>query len=168
MWTLSQKKGKPTGRSVNDESPEYLTDTDEDTGVDADLRAEIEAVGMRVAMQHEREVGWKPEDVSAENLGFDIRSTLYDQEGSFLDIRYIEVKARAQSGAIRLSANEWKKAKHFGDKYWLYIIADAGTNLPKLNRIQNPEKYFLIGEDIFATGYILPEDNWLSIAIQGE
>ena len=77
-----------------------------DSGVDAERRAEIEAVGMRVALEYERSQGWSPQDVSGENHGFDIRSTLYDENGSFVDIRYIEVKARAQSGAIRLSANE--------------------------------------------------------------
>jgi len=36
-------------------------------------------------------------------------------------------KARARSEAIRLSANEWKKARHFGDKDWFYIVTETGT-----------------------------------------
>ncbi|MDY7079087.1 MAG: DUF3883 domain-containing protein [Chloroflexota bacterium] len=39
-----------------------------------------------------------------------------------MSVRYIEVKDRARSGAIRLSANEWKKARHFGGKFWLYVV----------------------------------------------
>jgi hypothetical protein len=77
-----------------------------------------------------------------------------------VDIRYVEVKARARSGAIRLSANEWKKARHFGAKFWLYIVTEAGTKTPQLHRIPNPALQFQVGEDIFATGFIIPEDNW--------
>jgi superfamily II DNA or RNA helicase len=36
---------------------------------------DIEAVGMRVALEYERAQGRRPEDVSSENLGYDIRST---------------------------------------------------------------------------------------------
>jgi hypothetical protein len=121
---------------------------------------EIEAVGMRVAMQYERDQGWQPEDVAGENHGFDVRSTLYDEDGTFADIRYIEVKARAQSGAIRLSSNEWKKARHFDDKFWLYIVTMAGTDAPELYRVQNPAAHFRMDEDIFATGFIIPENRW--------
>lgn len=140
------------------EKPETLYET----GVDAELRAEIEAVGMRVAMQYERDQGWSPEDVSGENLGFDIRSTQYAGDGSFADIRYIEVKARAQSGAVRISANEWKKARHFGEKFWLYIVVQAGSEHPQMHRIQNPAERFEMEVDIFTTGYHIPEERWLA------
>ena len=131
-----------------------------DQGVDAERKAEIEAVGMQVAMDYERQHGWHPEDVSGENHGFDVRSNFYDDEGAFADVRYIEVKARARSGAIRLSANEWKKARHFDVKFWLYIVTEAGTDEPQLSRIQNPASHFQEGEDIFATGFIIHESNW--------
>jgi hypothetical protein len=134
-----------------------------DTGVDAERRAEIEAVGMRVALEYERSQGWSPQDVSGENHGFDIRSTLYDSNGSFMDIRYIEVKARAQSGAIRLSANEWKKARHFEEKFWLYVVTNASTNNPNLTRIIYPSNRFQPDKDIFATGFIIPEDKWIHV-----
>jgi len=39
-------------------------------------------------------------------------------------------KARARSEAIRLSANEWKKARHFGDKDWFYIVIQAASDAP--------------------------------------
>jgi SNF2 family DNA or RNA helicase len=121
---------------------------------------EIEAVGMQVTMKHERDQGWQPEDVSGENHGFDVRSTCYNPDGTFADIRYIEVKARAQSGAIRLSANEWKKARHFDDKFWLYVVTEAGSETPWLHRIRNPAAQFRMDEDIFAAGFIVPEERW--------
>ena len=137
----------------------YQVSSDE-SGVDAERKAEIEAVGMRVALAYEHEQGWQPEDVSAENHGFDIRSFLYDETGAIQDVRYIEVKARAQSGAIRLSANEWKKARHFDEKFWLYIITEACTNEPKLHLINNPASIFTMDEDIVATGFLIHEGAW--------
>ena len=115
---------------------------------------------MRVTMAYERAQGWAPEDVSAENLGFDVRSTRYDEEGRFADIRYIEVKARARSGAVRVSANEWKQARKFGEKFWLYVVTEAAGDAPQLQRIQDPAARFEVGEDIFATGFIIPEERW--------
>jgi len=65
-----------------------------------------------------------------------------------------------ESGAIRLSANEWKKARRHGEQYWLYIVTQAGTDSPQLQRIQDPVGQFEIDEDIFATGVIVPEERW--------
>lgn len=124
----------------------------------------VEAMGMAVTMQYEKAHGWTPEDVSAENHGFDIRSMRYREDGMLADIRYIEVKARARSGAIRLSANEWKKARHFDDRFWLYIVTDAATDHPHLHRIHNPAALFREGEDIFASGFIIPEKKWRGTA----
>jgi len=147
--------GTPTVRveDMNDERSAYGKD---------DMRRdlEVEAVGMQVAMAYERERGWHPEDVSGENLGFDVRSTHYDEQGALEDVRYVEVKARARSGAIRLSANEWKKARQFGDRYWLYVVTEAATDEPQLQRIRDPAGRFQVGEDIFSTGFIIPEDRW--------
>lgn len=58
---------------------------------------EIERIGMDVAITYEIDNGRTPEDVSSENLGFDIRSV--DKDGA---VRYIEVKARADIGDIAL------------------------------------------------------------------
>jgi hypothetical protein len=60
-------------------------------------------------------------------------------------------------GTIYLSANEWKKARHFDDKFWLYVVTDAGGKTPQLHRIQNSAAHFRMDEDIFATGFIVPE-----------
>jgi hypothetical protein len=68
------------------------------------------------------------------------------------------VKARAQEGGVRISANEWKKAKRFQDKFWLYVVTSAGTSQPNLERIPNPAKTFTVDEDIYATGYVIPKE----------
>jgi hypothetical protein len=95
---------------------------------------EIEKIGMRLTMEYERNNEREPEDVSDQNLGFDVRSK--NKDGSF---RYIEVKARAQVGDIALTQNEWFKANRFGDDYYLYVIFNASTR-PELIPIQNPAK----------------------------
>jgi hypothetical protein len=94
--------------------------------------AEIEQIGMQLSMEFEQNEGWSPEDVSSQNLGFDVRST-----GPQDKKRYIEVKARAMVGPIALTQNEWFKAQRFQDDYYLYIILNASKQ-PELYRIQNP------------------------------
>jgi len=51
-----------------------------------------------VAIRYEQEQGQEPKDVSGENLGFYLRFT--GLEGEW---RYIEVKARAGTGAVALT-----------------------------------------------------------------
>jgi hypothetical protein len=89
-----------------------------------------------------------------------VRFTRYNPDGTFTDVRYIEVKTGARSGAIRLSVNEWKKARHFDEKFWLYVVTEAASDAPRLQRIQDPATHFQLGEDIFATGFIIPEEKW--------
>jgi len=93
---------------------------------------QVEAVGMAVAMQHERDQGREPEDVSAQNLGFDIRS----RDPRSGRKRYIEVKARAGVGPVALTKNEWFKARRFGEDYYLYVVFNAATR-PELHIVQN-------------------------------
>ncbi|MCS7179253.1 MAG: DUF3883 domain-containing protein [Anaerolineae bacterium] len=52
-------------------------------------------------------------------------------------VRYIEVKARATTGPVVLTPNEWLMAQRLGEEYWLYIVEHAAT-APVLHRIQNP------------------------------
>ena len=92
---------------------------------------EVERIGMEVAMEYERQQGRVPEDVTKENLGFDIRSRGEDE------IRYIEVKTRAGEGDVALAPNEKFKAKRFREQYWLYVVVNAATN-PTLYIINNP------------------------------
>ncbi len=150
----------PAPPDLEEEPAPYQAEPAPGGGVGMRRDEEIEDAGMLVAMQYEREQGWRPENVSDENHGFDLRSIRYDDDGTFADIRYIEVKARARSGAIRLSSNEWKKARHFGDKFWLYVVTEAASDAPRLHRILNPAAHFRMDEDIFATGFIIHEEKW--------
>lgn len=113
--------------------------------------AEVEKMGMEIAKKYETENGRTPEDVSAENLGFDIRSTVKDGT-----IRYIEVKARAESGGVALTQNEWFKAKRFKDDYYLYTIMNADRK-PELYIIQNPAENLNVEEKVESVRYIIDQ-----------
>jgi len=102
----------------------------EDEGMRPD--AEIEAIGMRAATEYERSEGREPEDVAMQNLGYDIRST-----GAGGEVRYIEVKARAKTGPIVVTPNEWLMAQRLRDEAWLYVVEHAATE-PALHAIQDP------------------------------
>jgi len=94
---------------------------------------EIEWIAMEVAMAHEREQGWAPEDVSAQNRGFDVLSRHPATGGT----RFIEVKGRAEEGSIVLTPNEHATARRLGQDYWLYVVFNCATE-PTLIRISDP------------------------------
>ncbi|MCG9128544.1 DUF3883 domain-containing protein [Candidatus Poribacteria bacterium] len=95
-------------------------------------KLEIERIGMEFVTTYEETQGCIVADVSAENLGFDIRSKTPDGK-----IRCIEVKARAEHASIVLTSNEWLMAKQLKEDYFLYIILNAKSQ-PELIIIQNP------------------------------
>ena len=115
--------------------------------------AEIEAIGIEIAMKYERDNGRLPEDVSSQNLGFDIRST--EKDGS---VRYIEVKARAQSGDIALTQNEWFKAHRFKDDYYLYVVFNASSS-PQLFIVKNPSENLSASEKVEIVRYIIQSED---------
>jgi hypothetical protein len=94
---------------------------------------EIERIGMDVAMAYERAQGWEPEDVSAQNRGFDVLSRHPATGGT----RFIEVKGRAEEGSIILTPNEHSTAQRLGRDYWLYVVFHCATE-PQLIRISDP------------------------------
>ena len=99
--------------------------------------AESEQVAMEVVMKFETEHGRTPIDVSKIiGPGYDVKSI--DKEGN---TRYIEVKGRNGIGAVVLSKNEWFKAKHLAEDYYLYVVWNTkdhpGTKLKPLI-IQDP------------------------------
>ena len=111
---------------------------------------EIELIGMKIAMKYEIEHGRIPQDVSSENLGYDIKST--DKQGKK---RYIEVKARADQGSVALTWNEWSIAHRFKNDYYLYVVLNAKTN-PNLWIIRNPAENLKLEEKIEIVRYIIP------------
>jgi hypothetical protein len=112
---------------------------------------EIERLGMEIVTRFERDAGRMPEDVSKENLGFDIRSK--DKDGS---VRYIEVKARAGVGPVALTQNEWFKAQRLSNDYYLYVVWNAGKD-PNARPlvIQNPAENLSVEQLVEVVRYVI-------------
>jgi hypothetical protein len=119
---------------------------------DSGLREDqdIAEIGMRVAIEHEQRFGRLPEDVSLQNLGYDIRSTLAQT------VRYIEVKARAKTGVVALTPNEWLMAHRLGDEYWLYVVENSASQ-PTLHRVQNPAVKLKPSELVGTVRYVVSD-----------
>ncbi len=116
---------------------------------------EAEAIAMKTVMDYEISQNWKPEDVSANNEGYDIRSV------SPVEIkRYIEVKGRSgNDGSVMLSENEMNRLAQLGDAAWLYIVMNC-KNTPELFRIQNPAKQLNFQQKSKGIQYFLPMEEW--------
>ena len=102
---------------------------------------EVELAAMAWAMEHEREVGWDPEDVShhRDGRGFDIRSVRRDPSGVEVEVRRIEVKGRAaKAGDVALCRTEWIAAHRHGATFWLYVVYGAGSGVERGVLIQDP------------------------------
>ena len=108
----------------------------------------VEAVAVRIALSWERKRGRVVRDVSTPELarqagltdwpGFDLLSTHPEDE-----VRSIEVKGRAGQGNIQMQANEWKQARHLGERYWLYVVFGCATPAPWLVRVRDPSAKLL-------------------------
>ena len=115
---------------------------------------EVEEIAMQVAMDYETAQDRTPEDVSRQNVGYDIKSV--DAYGMK---RYIEVKGRAGTDGVMLSENEWNRLAQLGDKAWLYIVVDCKTT-PQLYQIQNPAKNLSFEKISKGVQYYLPLHEW--------
>ncbi len=120
---------------------------------------EAEAVAMQVAMNYEKSVGWTPEDVSAENAGYDVRSTSPDELK-----RYIEVKGRSADGGVMLTENEMNRLAQLGDSAWLYIVIHCKAT-PELYRFQNPAKNLSFEVKTKGVQYYLAMDKWQGMVV---
>ncbi|RLE46338.1 MAG: helicase, partial [Candidatus Methanomethylicota archaeon] len=127
-----------------------VTDKRQDEEMRADF--ELEEMGMQIAIEYEKAQGRVPEDVSDQNLGFDIRS----KDPEVGTIRYIEVKARADTGPVSLTLNEWFKANRFKDDYYLYAVMEISTGNPELYIIQNPAENLKAEEVVDVVRYSIP------------
>ena len=115
---------------------------------------EVEEIAMQVAMNYETDQDRNPEDVSHQNLGYDIKSI-----DKFELKRYIEVKGRAATDGVMLSENEWNRLAQLGDKAWLYIVIYCKTT-PELYRIQNPAIRLTFEKVSKGVQYYLPLKEW--------
>ncbi|MEK6717765.1 MAG: DUF3883 domain-containing protein, partial [candidate division NC10 bacterium] len=103
----------------------------------------VEMAAVKVAQAFEEAAGAKVIDVHSpelartaglpDNPGFDLLSIRSENEK-----RAIEVKGRAGTGEVEVSANEWAKACNLRDGYWLYAVYDCATPSPRLVRVQDP------------------------------
>ncbi len=117
---------------------------------------EVEAIAMEIAMQYEWDNNWIPQDVSANNEGYDIRSIDPAQIK-----RYIEVKGRSADGDVMVSENEMNRLSQLGDSAWLYIVIHCKSK-PEMYRIQNPGKVLRFQEIPKGMQYLLKMEEWKS------
>jgi hypothetical protein len=101
---------------------------------------EIERIAIRFVIEHEEAEGRVVESVETENRGFDLISRKPHPEDpkSAIDVRFIEVKGRALTGEIALTANEYNTAGRLKNDYWLYVVFHCATAQPSLNILRCP------------------------------
>lgn len=122
--------------------PEPVDEVERPPGqVDRAARRASELAAMDIALNYERQRGWEPFDVSQKHdgCGFDIRSLgPADPATGQRPVRRIEVKGRQRGQPVRLSINEWLKARQLAESYWLYVVWDPTTPGYELVPVQNP------------------------------
>jgi len=101
---------------------------------------EIERIAVQFVITHETARGWKVESVEADNRGFDLisRKPHPEDPATSIDVRFIEVKGRADMGEIALTSNEYRTAQRLRKDYWLYVVLHCGTPNPSLNILPDP------------------------------
>ncbi|EJF54824.1 DNA/RNA helicase, superfamily II [Saprospira grandis DSM 2844] len=135
-----------------------LTASDDPKGFQMRSSKSVENCAMQLVIKAEEAAGRKAEDVSMQNLGYDIRSI--DEEGQ---MRCIEVKGRATEDGIMLSENEKRRLAHLGAKAWLYIVVNcspAATAEPEIYRFQDPCRLLQFEKRVKNVQYYLPLANW--------
>jgi hypothetical protein len=119
---------------------------------------EVEAIAVEFVKKYEVSQGRKPVSVEEENCGWDISSLLSGE----ID-RYIEVKGRAEGGAVALTPNEWIKAQRFGKDYWLYVVVKCKSQ-PQLFMIQDPASKLKPTEEVSVVRYMVAQADWQKAA----
>ena len=101
---------------------------------------EIERIAIQVAIKHEEAEGRVVESVEKDNRGFDLISRKPHPEDpkTAIDVRFIEVKGRADIGEIALTTNEYNTAKRLRRDYWLYVVFRCAMPNPSLNLLHDP------------------------------
>lgn len=115
---------------------------------------EVESIAMNVAIQYEESAGRKSEDVSKDNVGYDVRSISPDGQK-----RYIEVKGRTGIDGVMLSENEMNRLAQLGKKAWLYIVTNCHST-PILNIINDPAHNMTFERKSKGVQFYLPLEEW--------
>ena len=122
-----------------EEEGDGKTVTARENTADAESRAVIEAKAMGAVMELERALGYEPQDVSAENRGYDIES----RDPKTGRLHFIEVKGRrADAASITITRNEMLAALNGADAYILAVVLVDGAFVHKPLYLPNPAPVF--------------------------
>jgi len=102
---------------------------------------EIENLAIEAVTAYEEDRGWIVESVETENRGFDLISRKPHPEDpkTFVEVRFIEVKGRAEYGEVALTTNEYRTAERLKKDYWLYVVFNCAKTA-ELHPIQDPAR----------------------------
>ena len=102
---------------------------------------EIEKIAIEAVIAYEKAKGRVVTSVENENRGFDLISCIPQSRDvkTAADVRFIEVKGRAEIGNIGLTSNEYKTAQRLKEDYWLYVVFNCATQ-PSIQLVQDPAK----------------------------
>jgi hypothetical protein len=116
---------------------------------------EVERVAMEATIAYEKTAGREPEDISAQKLGYDVRSRDGDR------FRYIEVKGRADEGDVVLTENEWTMARRMSTDCWLYVVTSARDLAgAEVHAIQDPASKLQPEPQQETVRYRVKMDDW--------
>ena len=129
--------------------PDADTDCFAELVGDADpaSKRRVELAAEDVVVAWEEAQGRECERVGHLKIGFDVRSLAPpDPQTGYRDpvtgVRRIEVKGRKRGQPVRLTTNEWYKARQLGDTYWLYVVwspLDDPDPIPLM--VRNPAEH---------------------------
>ncbi len=123
------REGRPS-----DPSPDRAREPPDTLG-----RATVEARAMDAVMEHERNAGYEPLDVSAENRGYDIESRDPGTGG----LRFIEVKGRrADARAVTITRNEMLAALNAGAAFILAVVLVEDGVVHRPRYVTDPARIF--------------------------
>ena len=107
-------------------------DTATTAGAQARETARVEQAAMAAVMEAERQLGYQPRDVSADNCGYDIESKVPGTG----QLRFIEVKGRAAGAdTLTVTRNEILTALNKPDDFILAIVeVDGDSAIPRYVR----------------------------------
>ncbi|SHK67794.1 DUF3883 domain-containing protein [Rhodothermus profundi] len=91
--------------------------------------ADVEKYAMKKAEEWWRQQGYRVQDVSKQNRGYDL--VVENGEEYFV----VEVKGLSSLQDVVMTENEWKKAEEYGTRYWLMVIV---LNTDEILPLQNP------------------------------
>ena len=110
--------------------PDKATDPD---GLKHEERMDLEEKAIQFILEQEPE--WR--QTPTHNPGFD----LYQADTNGKQTRWCEVKAMSGTFDNRpatMTKRQFEEARQRGEAYWLYVVENAGTDSPRIIRINDP------------------------------